>query len=543
MNNKYALIVCLMVSTCLVKAQTFTEVIINQWGASFPNQIVPFNDSLFFSATDSTYGYEPWVSGGSSGAQLTDDIFVGPGNSFPQYFTADSNLFLFFQANDSVHGQELWANNVAGTYLVKDIYPGTSPSLPQNLYVFNHKLYFQADDGVHGPELWVSDGTSAGTQLVTNINLANGDSAGAFPSCFTAYNGKLYFNATDSIHGYELWVTDGTAGGTMLVSDIYPGTYSSNPTGLTVFNGKLYFSATDSVHGTELWVSDGTNAGTQLVSDISPGYQSSNPQGFTVLGSQLIFQADDGVHGPELWVTNGSTNGTQLLADIYSGPTGSYPQSFTLYQGKLFFQATDSLHGAELWTTDGTNSGTALLADINPGLNGSYPAYFTSYHNNLYFSAQPDSVSGAELFFTNGTANGTNGIILTDGPLNPLGNTTGFTVLGNNLAFSAFYDVNAGQQLWYFNDAPSAVIQINAKPAFTLYPNPCKDYYTISGFNIGETYAIRLTDITGRILQQQQIQASAPAVQFLTPAVSPGIYLLEVQSGQNISTLRMVKGQ
>jgi ELWxxDGT repeat protein len=544
MNKKYGVIFCLLMVNCFVKAQTFTEFDINPYlgQGSYPTDLVVCNGKLYCSATDSTHGFEPWVSDGTSnGTQLLADIFAGTENSFPQNLTADSNI-LFFQANDSIHGQELWANNGDSTYLVKDIYPGTGASLPQNLFVFNHKLFFQADDGIHGPELWVSDGTQAGTQLLKDINTANGDSAGSFPSGFAPYNGKLYFNANDNVHGYELWVTDGTTNGTNLVMDIYPDTVGSNPTDLTAFNNRLYFVANDGIHGNELWVTDGTT--TELDRDINPGYQSSNPQELTVFNNAiLIFQADDGVHGPELCSILGEQVGYQLISDIYPGPTGSYPQNFFQYQGKLFFQATDSLHGAELWVTDGTSGGTTLLGDLNPGPNGSYPGFFIQYHADLYFIAQPDSVSGAQMFLTDGTLNGTHAIILVNGPLNPLGATNGFTLFDNSLAFSAYYDTMAGQQLWLFNDAPTAVKQVAAQDAFTVYPNPCKDYFTLGGLSPGESYTIRFIDLIGRILQTQQIQAVAPAMQFFTPQISAGVYLVETQSGQNTSTLRLVKGE
>ena len=39
---------------------------------------------------------------------------------------------------------------------------------------------------------------------------------------------------------------------------------------LTVFNNELFFAATDG-NGTELWKTDGTESGTVMVKDIYPG--------------------------------------------------------------------------------------------------------------------------------------------------------------------------------------------------------------------------------------------------------------------------------
>ena len=72
------------------------------------------------------------------------------------------------------------------------------------------------------------------------------------------------------------------------------------PSGFVVFDGKLYFGATDSTHGFEPWVSDETGNGTQLLADIFAGSGNSFPQNFTVDSLQLFFQADDSVHGAEL---------------------------------------------------------------------------------------------------------------------------------------------------------------------------------------------------------------------------------------------------
>ena len=59
--------------------------------------------------------------------------------------------------------------------------------------------------------------------LVKDINTALTSSSSS-PLEFTEVNGIVFFAATDSLHGSELWRTDGTAAGTFRVKDIAPGT-------------------------------------------------------------------------------------------------------------------------------------------------------------------------------------------------------------------------------------------------------------------------------------------------------------------------------
>src|SRR5215470_16326243 len=78
------------------------------------------------------------------------------------------------------------------------------------------------------------------------------------PTNLVPVGDRLFFIGEDAIHGRELWVSDGTRAGTSMVSDILPGAASSNITNLIAFGNRVAFAANDGSHGMELWVSDGT---------------------------------------------------------------------------------------------------------------------------------------------------------------------------------------------------------------------------------------------------------------------------------------------
>ena len=103
--------------------------------------------------------------------------------------------------------------------MVKDINPGVANSSPSNFISFDNMLYFSANNGSSGVELWKSDGTSAGTVMVKDIN-TTGD---GYPSYFTVHNGVLYFIANPATSGDELWKSDGTSAGTVQVVDLNAG--------------------------------------------------------------------------------------------------------------------------------------------------------------------------------------------------------------------------------------------------------------------------------------------------------------------------------
>src|SRR5262249_30175752 len=160
-------------------------------------------------------------------------------------------------------------------------------------------------------------------------------------------------------------------------------------------NGTLFFTADDSgATGRELWKSDGTAAGTVLVKDIRPGGSHSTPQFLTNVNGTLFFAANDGTNGVELWKSDGTANGTTLVRDInLTAGASSYPNSLANVNGTLFFAASNGTgflvgKGNELWRSDGTSAGTTMVKDINANSGGdSNPQYLTNVNGTLFFDA------------------------------------------------------------------------------------------------------------------------------------------------------------
>jgi ELWxxDGT repeat protein len=247
----------------------------------------------------------------------------------------------------------------------------------------NGTLFFNAGHTEYGggglmEELWKSDGTEAGTVMVKDLG---GGNTPGYPAWLTNVNGTLFFTSEDGglLLGIELFKSDGTEAGTVMVKDIYEGTTgvgshaepnSSNPMHFTNVLGMLFFTADDGDHGRELWRSDGTEAGTVMVYDIWAFALGSDPAWMTRHGYILALSAYDGLHGRELWGVD-SFHHAYLIKDIntvFGYPELSRnPESLTFIGGTLFFAATGADGTArELWKSNGTEAGTFMVKDINP---------------------------------------------------------------------------------------------------------------------------------------------------------------------------------
>jgi ELWxxDGT repeat protein len=387
---------------------------------SDPVLLTEFGSSVFFSADDGQHGRELWRTDGSEATTvLFKDIKPGSFGSFPSWLTVCAGK-LFFIADDGINDFELWVTDgsQAGTAMVAAVHEIASPSSPKHLTCLADLgiVVFSAFDIGRGWELWRSDGTAAGTEVVKDIQPGPGSSGpeghgtnvpGLGVSTFEVRGNEIFFSADDGNVGKELWMSDGTEPGTVLVKDIYPGPSGSDIKNITNLNGTLYLRALgDDAHGKEPWISDGTEPGTVLLKDIYPGPDSSVAGFFTGVGGVVVFSACDSTTGCELWRTDGTETGTVLLKDIWSGPDDSFPSSFYEFNGLLYFNADLGVLGLELLVTDGTELGTSLVKDIYPGANHSNPRAFALFDGRLYFTAEGANI-GCEIWSTDGTEAGT----------------------------------------------------------------------------------------------------------------------------------------
>ena len=441
---------------------------------SFVEPII-INNFHYFVAKDDVHGFEMWKTDGTeAGTQMVKDINIGErgslennSNHYPTFSVVDNTLI--FQAYDRVNGHKMWKTDgtEAGTQILKDLFSGYSGrSTSGGTVTHKNEVYFYFNDYtiLSGPRnLWKTDGTEAGTKLIKG-GLGYGSrlhSAGDYvyfinhgklwrtdgtengtlivkndliirdfnydllnPIIKIAdHNGIIYFSASDGEHGYELWKSDGTDAGTVMVKDINTATHDSVGEYTHVYKKGLhyYFAARTELGHTGLWKTDGSEIGTILIKDFNEGRNSYNPSKLVQAGKNFYFNVNDEATGYELWKSDGTKAGTKLLKDINKGVGGSHPNQLISKGGKTYFTTGD--YGSQsLWITDGTEVGTvSILTDtsiysrISSGSYGGSTPFTTQLDmviiNDIFYFSQNNRNTGgrgkAELWKSDGTSEGT----------------------------------------------------------------------------------------------------------------------------------------
>lgn len=523
----------------------------------------------------------------STNAQVSviKDIFTGTKGACADTFSMMTvGTRTFFTANNGVIGNELWVTDgtEAGTKLVKDIYAGALSSNPQYFMQLNNTLFFFATNAATGTELWKSDGTDAGTVLVKDIY------AGAFSSYFNTFSktstailgNQLFFIANTSKEGVELWKTDGTTAGTVLVKDIDPGFLDSDPALFTIFNNKLYFDADE-----DLWQSDGTTAGTTLVKDFTAIYSidvfknelfvgasvssvddvglwkisgaasvlitginttgnsyglvsyTKNPL-FIGYGDYMYF-AKRGVNPTtELWRTNGLTIGTSVFKTFQFGAGGFAPQGFRIANNTLMFVAKNEDRSPALFKTDGTIAGTQeVKTSTNSSFNFNYVDYEFFVHKDRLYMAAKTSLE-LDLWRTDGTNAGT--INIGKGNL-PYGlNPRNFVSLGDKLLFRGETAEKGFELMGYNLSTPIVELPIN-NDNVKIAPNPIQEAVIVQlrlTDNALENWTFSISNSTGQIIKSGKMSGTT---QRLNCTDMPnGFYILTIQTAHWQSSKKVV---
>jgi len=166
----------------------------------------------------------------------------------------------------------------------------------------------------------------------------------------------------------------------------FTGAFSFNaPRSLTVVGNLLYFVADDGITGQELWKTDGTAAGTVIVKNIMPGALSSSPKNLTNINGTLYFSAIGLTTGRELYTSNGQSCSTNMVQDLYI-EGDSDPSDFALWAGKVHFAAARNDVGRELFRTDFVSIVACKASDeeisiVEKPVHPSHPSQFNIYPN------------------------------------------------------------------------------------------------------------------------------------------------------------------
>ena len=417
---------------------------------SNPSGFIIFKNTLFFTAFTKNEGTELWKTDGTeAGTVLVKDIHFAANSGNPLKLT-NCGDFLIFSATDSINGTEIWKSDgtMAGTSILANLTPGAGSSVVEEIVYapsfFSAGIFFSVkNNGVAYTRIYSTSYNYVGTPTLSSPTLvvsATGTLNTNYTNSLCWYNFGLYFSNL----GQRLYKYDGTN-----ITNIktFGGGVSAAP--VTLFNGKMYFAQQSITNGTELWQSDGTTAGTVMLKDIYAGANSSNPYGFIVGNTQLYFIAIDGVGSNAVWKTDGTAAGTVKASNnnisnekgliavdndilyFQTGGTNSYFRlhkydpvtnittrlkdplpTYTFYTANygaallghtLIFNGYEYYSGVEVWKTDGTVAGTSMVKDVSNG--SSDPLGFTLVGNNIFFAATVNVYSVP--FVTDGTTAGT----------------------------------------------------------------------------------------------------------------------------------------
>ena len=172
------------------------------------------------------------------------------------------------------NGRRIWRSDAStsGTVEFTALPTGQTMDAPQfsrsgGRVAFYAKIDGEIEEG--NAELWWTDGTSAGTEVITDRSGDPEIPGNAEVRYLTAVDGGWIYRDRSVAGGSELWFTDGV--GEPVEFDLWPGTDSSAPYIFGSALGDGYLVATTPDRGEELWRWDASQSLVVPLPELWPG--------------------------------------------------------------------------------------------------------------------------------------------------------------------------------------------------------------------------------------------------------------------------------
>ncbi|RKH39802.1 hypothetical protein D7Y23_35785, partial [Corallococcus sp. AB050B] len=331
--------------------------------AAAPGSTLVFFKETYDAATSSTRN-ELWRSDGTDAGTVRVRDF-GTAVDVSYLDAKQGNALLFF-VSERPGAISLWRTDgtSGGTVQLKRLDAGPD-TYPNDVRTSGGLTLFKLDESTGLQELWKTDGTAGGT-----LRLASFGSTRSM-RVLGALGTYAYVTTTSFSTQYMVLYRVPLAGGNPEPVFTLPNDYASQGEAFPYIDAvsqapggrKLFFSVAIGSNGpaprdTQLWVTNGTAGGTTLLRrPLSLSDEYSSPV-YAAADNLVFFSAYETTAGIEPWVSNGSVAGTRRLKDI-AGPAqggSSYPREFFRQGSRVYFSAYDDTLNAQLWSSALSNT-------------------------------------------------------------------------------------------------------------------------------------------------------------------------------------------
>ena len=161
----------------------------------------------------------------------------------------------------------------------------------------------------------------------------------------------------------------------------------------TMTLARAYFRSIDLGGNGQLWVTDGTAAGTMQLATPAGSSNGIYPGSFARLGDAIFFQGNTPTRST-LFRLDAVTNAVAEFPVAFArASSGLSPDYLTTVNGTLYFSGYDASGYSTLWKSDGTSARTMEVPIA--GLSGAsyYPGHLTAFGNRLAFEGSPVTTS------------------------------------------------------------------------------------------------------------------------------------------------------